>query len=775
MHRAVPNAVQNVVQSGLQRAAQRSHNRAWGTGQEWGSLLDKYTTPLAESPSIINPTYLGPQRPDHVASSPNEPASVGQSSVYVLVFLSVYFFFTWPAVYALPMFPSDPLWPYNDVAAGSREHGDWLASNVRARLCREVDAAGGWFQYIAGEKFKEVAFMQEGVYADCLQRKTEASDDARHQIDLDLHRTVITEKGDSPLIAPLAQVLSAYAVHNPKVGYCQGMNFITAMCLHVMTQEEAFWVLAYMAERVVPDYFSNMEGAIADKACIDWMLGISAPELSHKLEQFEGLPTIMWQALLCVFANNIVPTEAVFVFWAALFNKGRVFLVRVICQLLANCSGVILAADSTEDIRAGVTAYMNTLYDAVSVVAAVDQDAWDDPGRPCWLAYPSAKIWKQRDALMHSYKQELADHQQDLELMHVARATRLPVELLTRWSTEFHWVCRQGARKGPAAKGMAFPAFRKVMHNVGFDSQTLNLAKLFELWDKSGSRTVHFLELVTGLVTLSDKASIQGRLHICFSTYDVNDSGCLEAEEVQAMMASRHWCEVLGSPGARSLFDADGTVQGCNFCYVLAAFEALPLTLRDGVKLSSTVCLPVLQESTSCGELLDPSGEGVSGTGAQGRGVSGTGAQGRGVSGTGAQGRGVSGTGAQGRGVSGTGAQGRGVSGTGAQGRGVSGTGAQGRGSVVQGHRGGVSGTGAQGRDQTFPAYPGPGHDHVSLLCRPLVQRCCQGLPVFEVAVGQQDVSLLPSLPCTAERRLKGTDMSHVCGGGGGQMRFFAL
>ena len=38
----------------------------------------------------------------------------------------------------------------------------------------------------------------------------------------------------------------------------------------------------------------------------------------------------------------------------------------------------------------------------------------------------------------------------------------------------------------------------------------------------------------------------------------------------------------------------------------------------------------------------------------------------------------------------------------------------------------------------------------------------CQGLLVFEVTVGQYDVSFLPSLPFAAERHLMAPDMSHV-------------
>ena len=48
----------------------------------------------------------------------------------------------------------------------------------------------------------------------------------------------------------LRRVLVAYSVHEPVVGYCQGMNYLAAMLLLCMRQceEEAFWVLASLID-----------------------------------------------------------------------------------------------------------------------------------------------------------------------------------------------------------------------------------------------------------------------------------------------------------------------------------------------------------------------------------------------------------------------------------------------------------------------------------------------------------------------------------------------
>jgi len=65
--------------------------------------------------------------------------------------------------------------------------------------------------------------------------------------------------------ASLNNVLSAYSIRNPSIGYTQGFNFIVARLLEVLDEEEAFWVFTRIVECIMPlDYYSNMFGAVID-------------------------------------------------------------------------------------------------------------------------------------------------------------------------------------------------------------------------------------------------------------------------------------------------------------------------------------------------------------------------------------------------------------------------------------------------------------------------------------------------------------------------------
>lgn len=56
----------------------------------------------------------------------------------------------------------------------------------------------------------------------------------------------------------LRNILSAYASHNPTVGYCQGMNFLAAtLLLEIKDEEKSFWVLSVLVERILVQYYHN--------------------------------------------------------------------------------------------------------------------------------------------------------------------------------------------------------------------------------------------------------------------------------------------------------------------------------------------------------------------------------------------------------------------------------------------------------------------------------------------------------------------------------------
>jgi len=85
--------------------------------------------------------------------------------------------------------------------------------------------------------------LGENLYNDLLAQPI--SEKIEMQINMDIPRTYPTH----PFFAQehtresLRNVLHAYAIYDPEVGYCQGMSYITSILILHMAPENAFWML----------------------------------------------------------------------------------------------------------------------------------------------------------------------------------------------------------------------------------------------------------------------------------------------------------------------------------------------------------------------------------------------------------------------------------------------------------------------------------------------------------------------------------------------------
>ena len=158
-----------------------------------------------------------------------------------------------------------------------------------------------WFYYAGGPA---ILGRHAGLY-DRLLRKNPKPSDA-DIIERDLHRTFPDNdafrppgtntatggrKEDEPaMISALRRVLYAFSIHNPKIGYCQSLNFIAGLLLlFVPTEEQAFWLLNIVTQTLLPGtHETNLEGSKVDLGVLMTALRSNMPELWDKLAADDG-------------------------------------------------------------------------------------------------------------------------------------------------------------------------------------------------------------------------------------------------------------------------------------------------------------------------------------------------------------------------------------------------------------------------------------------------------------------------------------------------------
>ena len=224
---------------------------------------------------------------------------------------------------------------------------------------------GSVWQVLSGSNERQ-ASHKPGYYAELVKRAEAASNGCMTEIEKDLRRTFPdnhlyeSEEG----LAMLRRVLLAYSLHNPTVGYAQSMNFICALCLLFMDEEQAFWLLTFIVEeltcidltpstaasQVYYYYQSDLAGVHIDQAVFKDLLAEKLPRISTHFDKL-ALPigpfTVNW--FLCLFVNTL-PLETSLHVWDCMFSEGVKTLFRCALALMKVNEKLILAARDFEQV-----------------------------------------------------------------------------------------------------------------------------------------------------------------------------------------------------------------------------------------------------------------------------------------------------------------------------------------------------------------------------------------------------------------------------------------
>ncbi|KAI0343351.1 TBC-domain-containing protein [Trametopsis cervina] len=152
-------------------------------------------------------------------------------------------------------------------------------------------------------------FANPGFYEQVLAENEGRTSTSTEEIEKDLHRSLPeysayqSEEG----ISSLRRVLQAYSFNNPETGYCQAMNILAAAILIYMSEEQAFWLLQVVCDRLLPGYYSpSMHGTLLDQRVFESLVHKCLPILHEHFTAVDvqlSVASLPW--FLSLFINSM--------------------------------------------------------------------------------------------------------------------------------------------------------------------------------------------------------------------------------------------------------------------------------------------------------------------------------------------------------------------------------------------------------------------------------------------------------------------------------------
>ncbi|XP_071067331.1 TBC1 domain family member 9B isoform X3 [Dasypus novemcinctus] len=414
-----------------------------------------------------------------------------------------------------------------------------------------------------------------GYYAELVEKSTGRYSLATEEIERDLHRSMPEHPAfqNELGIAALRRVLTAYAFRNPTIGYCQAMNIVTSVLLLYGSEEEAFWLLVALCERMLPDYYNTrVVGALVDQGIFEELTRDLLPQLSEKMRELGVISSISLSWFLTLFLS-VMPFESAVVIVDCFFYEGiKVILQVALAVLDANVEQLLGCSDEGEAMTV-LGRYLDNVVNKQSVSPPIPHlhallTSGDDPPAEVDIfellkvSYEKFSSLRADDLEQMRFKQRLKVIQslEDTAKRSVVRAIPGDIGFSIEELEDLYMVFKAkhlasqywgSSRMAAARRDPSLPyleqyridasQFRELFASLtpwACGSHTPVLAgRLFRLLDENKDSLINFKEFVTGMSgmyhgDLTEKLKVLYKLHL---------PPALSPEEAESALEATHY------------------------------------------------------------------------------------------------------------------------------------------------------------------------------------------------------------------------------------------
>lgn len=381
-----------------------------------------------------------------------------------------------------------------------------------------------------------------GEYEKLLQENEGKKSVAIEEIEKDLNRSLpeYAAYQDKEGIDRLRRVLTAYSWKNPDIGYCQAMNIVVAALLIYMSEEQAFWCLNVLIDRVVPGYYSRtMYGTLLDQRVFESLVENTMPVLWNHISKHDiQLSVISLPWFLSLYLTSM-PLVFAFRILDVFFLQGPKTLFQVALAILKVNGEELLKAEDDGTFVSILKEYFLTL----------DHSAHPNAANPKF-----SQVTKFQELMVTAFKEfsvineevierHRAKHRNTIflsittfvkrtELRNLPKTENLSQTDISLLYDRFYSIVTSTITVGTGASEMHFDAFKIFMQQIcdwvesepNDDSvkQEAFLERLFNNWDTKSEGSLSLANLVVGLNKLLEPDLLTSISNF-FSLYSKDD------------------------------------------------------------------------------------------------------------------------------------------------------------------------------------------------------------------------------------------------------------